>query len=242
MIITKCGLTKTKLQILAMVAMLCDHVAKVIIYPVIISRYSNNWLSNHSYILRMYDALVFLGKISFPIFAFFIVEGFFKTNNVYSYMKRLFLFAILAEIPYDLATSGKLINFEKQNVLWTLLVGLICLFIIDNFKNSKFGLCKVIGSVSFILLVASFLNLDWGIYPGIVLILWFYLAHKSKKIRLLLGYCLMVPDVGFMSGAELSFLLLYFYNQRRGRGNKWLLYIFYPAHLLVLYLIQIILR
>ena len=241
MIVTKYGLTKTKLQILAIVAMLCDHVAKVIIYPVIISCYSNGWLSSHSYVLRMYDALVFLGKISFPIFAFFIVEGYFKTHDIYLYMKRLFLFAILSEIPYDLATSGKIINFDKQNVIWTLLVGLVCLFIIDYSKNSKFGLCKAIGSVSFILLIANFLNLDWRVYPGIVMILWFYLAHKSKKICLLLGYCLMVPNVGFMSGAELSFLLLYFYNQRRGRGNKWLFYIFYPAHVLVLYLIQIIL-
>lgn len=241
MIITKYGLTKTKLQIIAMVAMLCDHVAKVIIYPVIISRYSNGWLNSHSYILRMYDALVFLGKISFPIFAFFIVEGFFKTHDIYLYMKRLFLFAALSEVPYDLATSGKMINFEKQNVIWTLLVGLFCLFIIDNLKNKKLGLYKIIGSVGFILLVASFLNLDWGVYPGIALILWFYLTYKRKKISLLLGYCLMVPDVGFMSGAELSFLLLYFYNRRRGRGNKWLFYMFYPVHLLVLYLIQVIL-
>lgn len=241
MIITKYGLTKTKLQIVAMVTMLCDHVAKVIIYPVIIGRYSNDWLSSHSYILRMYDALVFLGKISFPIFAFFIVEGFFKTHSIYSYMKRLFLFAILSEIPYDLATSSKIINFDKQNVIWTLLVGLVCLFVIDYFKNSKLGLYKVIGSVSIIILIASFLNLDWRVYPGIVLILWFYLAHRSKKVSLLLGYCLMIPDVGFMSGAELSFLLLYFYNQKRGCGNRWLFYIFYPAHLLVLYLIQIIL-
>ena len=218
-----------------MLTMLCDHLAKVLIYPVVIEQHSITWLQVHRFYLRSYDALTFIGKVTFPIFAFFIVEGFFHTKNLSNYVKRLLGLAIISEIPFDLATSGKLINLKSQNVIWTLLLGLLIIVSLQN-KKRWLGLILSLG----LLVVAYFLKVDWGVYPGVLLIIVFYLIRGHKKL-LPLGYLLMLPEVGFLSGAELAFVLLALYNGNKGRISGYVCYIFYPLHLLLLGILRFIL-
>jgi hypothetical protein len=218
-----------------MLTMFCDHLAKVLIYPVVIGQHSIAWLQIHRLYLQSYDALTFVGKVTFPIFAFFIVEGFFHTKNLNNYIKRLFGLTIISEIPFDLATSGKLINLKSQNVIWTLLLGLLIIVSLQN-KERWLGLISSLG----LSVVAYFLKVDWGVYPGILLIVVFYLIRGNKKL-LPLGYLLMIPEVGIFSGVELAFVLLALYNGNKGRINSYACYIFYPLHLLLLGILRLIL-
>ena len=91
--------TSASLHIMAMAFMLCDHLWGTII-P------GNDWLTC-------------IGRIAYPIFAFMIVEGYFHTSNLKKYVKRLFIFALLSEIPFNLAMGSRLFYPIHQNVLWT---------------------------------------------------------------------------------------------------------------------------
>ena len=92
------------LHVMAMVFMLCDHLWGTIV-P------GNDWLTC-------------IGRISFPIFAFLLVEGYFHTKNLRNYVLRLLLFAILSEIPFNLAMGSRVLYPIHQNVLWSFLISL----------------------------------------------------------------------------------------------------------------------
>lgn len=224
-----------------MASMLCDHLAKIIIYPTIISTHSVNWLSNNTVYLRSYDILTLIGRISFPIFAFFIVEGFLHTSNLKKYLKRLLYLALISEIPYDLAMSGKVVNFQRQNVIWTLLIGLLIISIINHCVINKSHVISSIFLTVLLLGIATFAKIDWGVFPGVSLIIIFYLLKDHPILKLVSGYTLLLPSLRFLSGSEFGFILLSMYNCQKGKSSKYFCYLFYPIHLLLLYLWQIIL-
>lgn len=78
----KIDISAAALHVLAMTLMLMDHL----------------WAT----LFPSLDWLTCAGRIAFPIFAFMIVEGYFHTHNFEKYVQRLFLFALLSEIPFDL--------------------------------------------------------------------------------------------------------------------------------------------
>ena len=97
-------ITSATLHILAMVFMLCDHLWGTIV-P------GNDWLTC-------------VGRLAYPIFAFMIVEGYFHTKNLKKYVLRLLIFALISEIPFNLAVGGAFFNPVHQNVLWTFLIAI----------------------------------------------------------------------------------------------------------------------
>ncbi len=105
-------LSSFALHIIAMVLMLSDHLWATVV-P------GQAWMT-------------WLGRISYPIFAFMIVEGYFYTSDIRKYMKRLLVFALLSEIPFNLMYSSSVIYPFHQNVLWTFLIALLCLKSIDR--------------------------------------------------------------------------------------------------------------
>lgn len=100
---------------------------------------------------NVYFLLRAVGRLSFPLFCFILAEGFFHTKNRKKYQQRLFIFALLSEIPYDLAfhylpasTLNSVLHlqklsltdfsaaFQEQNVLFTLFLGFTAMILMEN--------------------------------------------------------------------------------------------------------------
>ena len=109
--ISSCGL-----HILAMVLMFCDHLWATVV-P------GNDWLTD-------------IGRLAFPIFAFMTVEGYFHTRNLKKYVLRLFVFALISEIPFNLMLGSRIFYPIHQNVLWTFLLGIAMIRWNEKAKNA----------------------------------------------------------------------------------------------------------
>lgn len=190
-----------------------------------------------------------IGRIAFPIFAFLIVEGFFHTKSLKKYIMRLSVFALIAELPYYWAFwyPADITNvLVRRNIMLTLLLGLLTIALLDviyktyivsnpYFMNLFMAMVIVAGGLTLIILRGSYQEFGYGV----LLMVGFYLGHRSKKLSVLL-FILIVgflrPNIEFM--AILAAPILYFYNGEKGPNIKYLFYIFYPAHLLILCLIR----
>ena len=124
---------------------------------------------NNNWIMRA------VGRLAFPIFAFLLVEGYRYTSDIRKYFIRLFLFALISEVPFDLVTTGRLFDMQKQNIFFTLAAGLIVLYLGKVAKWNQMG--AVIGIVV-IMVVAEALHFDYGI-AGILLIVLMYYSTQD---------------------------------------------------------------
>lgn len=200
-----------------------------------------------------------VGRIAFILFAFLIVEGFLRTRSRAKYLLRLFLFALLSEIPFDLAFSGMMFDWKSQNVYWTLFLGVLVLTAWEYLSHCR----SVFSAIGRILIVASactaaFLSGTDYRFMGVLLILTFYLMReKEKGVRFMAVGLVMLfgtwgsnliryagkyaADYLFRFSLRemyglLAFLLIFLYNGKRGRQlPKPFYYGFYPLHLLLLY-------
>lgn len=137
----KKGISGSTVKIIAVVTMLIDHVAAALLTRVIISRgyfYALqgaqsylDWMNKNGLLLIIMQLMRLIGRLGFPIFCFLLVEGFQRTRNVKKYALRMGLFALISEIPFDLAFSGRVWASGYQNVYFTLLIGLLALWAFD---------------------------------------------------------------------------------------------------------------
>lgn len=182
-----------------------------------------------------------IGRIAFPIYCFLLVEGYLNTKDVKKYGKRLLLFALISEIPFDLAFYNK-IEFLHQNIFFTLFIGLIAMYLIDN-KEGKFKFSK-----TFVFLgagtLAALLSLDYSVI-GIIYILSFYFTKDYPNSQRLLRVALIIFITNLLFGvtnqqyALMAIPIIYFYNKEYGPKNKFLQMMFYtayPLHLLIFHL------
>lgn len=174
-----------------------------------------------------------IGRISFPIFCFLIVEGFHHTRSHLNYFIRLLCFAILSEVPFDLAISGTFFSLQHQNVFFTLALGLASIFCLEEMNSNR------IYTIPLVLIwgASYFLRCDYGI-GGVFLISMFYLTRKSPWVRLIL--CAFILYMFFGTSAlygMFAMIPITLYNGKRGPAVQMFFYWFYPLHLLALYLI-----
>ena len=111
------GLSGSTLKIIAIITMLIDHIGATILWMEII--YNGDQLYGLYYLCRS------IGRISFPIFCFLLVEGFMHTSDVKKYAVRLGIFALVSEIPFDLALGQQLIYAKHQDVFFGLVIALL---------------------------------------------------------------------------------------------------------------------
>ena len=136
---SKYGLNRGNLKMIALFCMALDHIAAIVL-----TAWQNTLIKDTPLYIFDNFLIIFLrliGRLAFPIFCFFIVEGLIHTRNVYKYAFRLLLLALLSEIPFDLAHTAKFIDFNDQNVFWTLFLGLAAIYCIEGLYR-KFKLKK----------------------------------------------------------------------------------------------------
>jgi len=215
----KPALGRTSLKGIALLTMLCDHIACVLLT-------GEQWGT-------LYHCMRMIGRVSFPIFCFVLVLGFLTTSDIKKYICRLFIFAVLSEIPFDLAFSGRLFDWGNQNVMFTLLIGLLILAGLEKFQARVW----LQGAVCFGGYFAAYiLNTDYS-YFGVVLIIIFYLFRENIVARYLWASFLILSEGGMEVYAILALLICYFYQPQKQEPGmpKYFFYLFYPVHLLVLW-------
>ena len=114
------GISGSTLKLIGIVTMLIDHIAAAILVRMLRIKWSDSLYSAYTFMRS-------IGRLGFPIFCFLLVEGVGRTRNKTKYALRLGMFALLSEIPFDLAFSAKVLEFEYQNVFFTLLFGMLAL-------------------------------------------------------------------------------------------------------------------
>ena len=237
--ISSCGL-----HILAMVLMLCDHLWATIV-P------GNDWLTD-------------IGRLAFPIFAFMNVEGYFHTRNLKKYVLRLFVFALISEIPFNLMLGSRIFYPIHQNVLWTFLLGIAMIHWNEKAKNAPVWrrILRAASSVAVGFLVGTLTMVDY-FGAGVLTVLVFYFLRGRKwwhfagqlialyyiNAEMLSGFSYQWEIFGHtvwvvrQSFAVLALIPIRLYRGRQGHHSKafrWLCYGFYPAHMLLLALIRML--
>ena len=178
-----------------------------------------------------------IGRIAFPLFAFLLVEGFVHTGNLKKYMLRMFIFACISEIPYDLAMQETWLEFSRQNTIWTLTLGLLMLALCRKYQYSVWA---VAGIAVVCCAAAALLRFDYGA-GGIVLILILYFLRDRQWLKYLAMLGLSVLWFGGTEiAAMISIIFMLAYNGKHGKNMKYMFYWFYPVHLAVLFFIKIL--
>lgn len=231
------------LHILAMVLMLMDHL----------------WAT----LLPAQDWLTCAGRVAFPIFAFMSVEGYFHTHNFKKYAQRMLLFAVLSEIPFDLMYGGTWFYPVHQNVIWTLLMGLLGIHLMETVRKKQKPWVYVLVSAGVVAAGGILGTLCMVDYYGVgVLTVFIFYFFRGRKWWCLLGQLLALywVNVQMLGGlmypiqlfgmefelcqqglALLALLPIWLYRGRQGYHSKpfqYTCYAFYPVHMLILVLVQ----
>ena len=225
-------MTSFKLKIIAIITMVCDHLGDALFSVV--------------------SPLNFIGRMAFPIFAFQISEGYIHTKNIKRYLLRIFVFAIISQIPFYLFIH-KFFGESGLNIFFTLFLGLTSILLYDKIKKkvkSKNKIINVLAILPAIILsiMGQLLDVDYG-WWGVILIFVFF-VFKDNKIKTVIAFlilCIIKYSIeiilnGFsylyiqlMLWTMLPIALIVLYNGEQGRKIKYLSYAFYPIHLLLLY-------
>lgn len=239
------------LKLIAIITMLIDHTGAVFFPEVAIFR--------------------IVGRIAFPIFVFLLVEGLHYTKNIKKYLTRLGLFALISEMAFDLAFYQSYYGLDvvadlqnglsnssvmkevisrfmhHQNIFFTLFLGLFAIYlmqIVEEKYKKEYVLTNILDALITIIFCAFALLLktDYSMV-GILFIIAFYLFRGNKA---LLGLSMiLIPGILFGNTIQifgiLALIPIAFYNGKKGKDMKYFFYIFYPAHLLLLFVLSLIL-
>lgn len=207
------GISGFTLKCIAMICMLIDHTGAVL-FP-------------------QYLELRMVGRLAFPIYCFLLVEGAMHTTDIRKYEQRLFLFALISEVPFDLAFYGGT-SWTHQNVFFTLFLGVLAIDFAQRIQN-RLG---VIIIFFIIIIAAEFLHTDYS-GSGIVFILCYYLLYEKKVLKQAMFVLenFILYRGGVQLYASFAVLPMLLYNGKKGPSMKYFFYVFYPGHLLILYLI-----
>ncbi|MGL6197713.1 MAG: TraX family protein [Lachnospiraceae bacterium] len=213
-----CILNSFHIKVLAIVLMVIDHVGAIL--------------------LPQYRILRIIGRLSFPLFAFLLVVGFHYTRDVWRYFLRLLIFGLLSEVIYDLAFRGTWLEFSQQNIFFTLALGVLMLIV---FEKSFGWLAMIMGAV-ICMLAADLICCDYR-SGGLILILFIHLTFGqpawSRALSVIAGNAVVAfPTFGIQVYGGLAAIPVALYNGKEGPKMKYFFYLFYPLHLLILYLIK----
>lgn len=186
-------------------------------------------------------------NVAWPIYAFLGVQGFLYTSSTKGYLIRVAIFALVSEIPYDLAMSGQWFNWADQNGMLSLLIGLVGLTLSEELSRRSKSYMPRVAMLVGCTLWAWLLRTQFGHFVVPAMFAFFYLEEREMLRSLVvvaLGL-LVAPSSGLMAltviiPAALACLLLHWYNDRPPIINKWVWYGLYPLHLLILGIVALV--
>lgn len=228
----KFGISSAILKCIAVVSMVIDHFACAIYNPMVLG------CSVESYLI-----LRGIGRIAFPIYCFLLVEGLFYTRNAWKYLRNLLVFAMISEIPFNMAVFGHVFYMNGQNVYCTLALGLGAMMLlewIDSLCGRVHQIWRILMQAAVIglfMLLGEKLEVDYH-WEGIASIMMFYYLKKLQIRKLLAAAVGAAAFAAFEPPAVFSFVPIYLYNGKRGRQMKYLFYAIYPIHLMLFGLIR----
>ena len=219
------------LHILAMLLMLCDHLQLTLLPELPILRC--------------------VGRLAFPLFAFMAVEGYLRTRNLKNYLLRLLMLGVISEIPFDLLVSGSVFYPVHQNVIWTIVLGLCCIWAFENIAADRQRLLSAVVIIAS-LGAAIIANVDYSSAGVLTLFAFYAFRGSTVRCRLLQLLSLGIINLMLLGGVELTFPyqalavlslpIIWLYDGSQGPHNGFIKaanYLFYPAHMLILALLAI---
>ncbi len=232
-------LNGSQLKLIAIISMMIDHfAAAVLMNAIIMPHVPISRESVYFQIYQVYKIMRAIGRTAFPIFCFFLVEGFRYTHDRKKYALRMLLFALLSELPFDLAFEEQLFYWGHQNVFWTLLLGIVMMSVWEWIGDRTIRPIWLRGILQFLSLgciavLAYAMKTDYDA-RGILLIFVFYLLRFDRVKQIAAGALAIFWEWPAVLPA---FPLLCLYNGQRGKGYKYFFYLFYPLHLILFFLL-----
>ena len=228
------------LKILAIVLMTIDHVGLVMATDV----YEGSLIYNGRIDIDTYDTLRGIGRLAFPIFCYFIVEGYTYTRNVKKYALRLFVFALISQVPFSLMIYREPFSASAGlNVYFTLLLGLVAVTAIDKciqkYKAAPVKNIDIIGPGILIIFltmwVAEVLRTDYAAFGVLVILLFYFFRTKPVLLLVSMWFAIEFMSVSSEKYALYALIPIFLHNHKKGPGLKYLFYLYYPVHMLILY-------
>ncbi|MDO4291692.1 MAG: TraX family protein [Eubacteriales bacterium] len=237
------GISRDAIKYAAMATMLLNHIGTIFLTP------GTLW----------YELFLDVGYFTAPVMCYFLVEGYGYTHSKKRYGLRLFLFALLSELPFCLAFShGPGISFVALNMIFTLFICFLLLTVRERVQNPSLQAFLVI------LLFAVTLFSDWALLAPSYTLLFAWAGKDRRRLgRAFLAAALLFGGINALGGidrfafwqnllyslggmagvAAAGVCILFFYNGRRmeraRQFSQWFFYLFYPAHLLLLGLLRL---
>ena len=260
------------LKVIALVLMLIDHAAVVLMDRGLFGGYTGTAVNVSEGLYSLYSICRLLGRPSFLLFCFLISEGLGHTRCRGRYALRLSVFALISEIPFNLAVTGRVLftdlTLQFQNVFFTLAIAVISVSLIERIRLDKApvfaGILKFLAGFLAVT-IAGACHTDYGGAGVLCIYALYFIGKAGLKIPafiaallalvlfptrytvfdtlselILTGSCSLYPPLQFRMDevfAAFAFFPISFYSGEKGRLGRWFFYIFYPAHLLVLYAI-----
>ena len=268
------GISCSALKFYAVILMVIDHIGAAVLYFLIKDygcqyNHPETFFQTGAALPVIYFFLRLIGRLSFPIFCFMLVEGFFHTRSRWKYAFKLLIFSFLSEVPFDMAFTHHVLTFNKQNVFFTLFIALMVMWGLEFVEEKKmsqadsdffsnkmtqniFAACIELIIICLGMYAAILLKTDYA-EKGVAAIIAMYMvyryygryaedrakAHMSVMAAGVLVLALFSFDEAM---AFLNLPVIARYNGKRGKGMKYFFYIFYPAHLMLLYLIYSLIK
>jgi hypothetical protein len=230
------SLTTFHIKLIAITTMVIDHIG--------------------FFLLPQYLILRTFGRFSFPLFAWLIANGAIHTNNIKKYLLRLLIFAFISQIPFYYVNKTVDPQFNKLNIFFTLFLGLISIYLTNQTKNQYLKILIILA----VSIMAEITKVDYGA-AGVLLIVTFYHFFNNLKNTLIYSSLIVfifytlpllfmisyepnhtVPHFPFVRALQpLSLFSLFFiskYNHKLGPNFRYLFYLFYPLHFIIIYIIK----
>ena len=228
-------LSGAQIKTIAMLCMTIDHIAAIILSK-LTPEMSGFLFPALPWIIFFLRAV---GRIAMPLYCFLLVEGFAHTQHLRRYIASMAVFAVLSEIPFNLASTGELFSLYKNNTLFTLLIGLIFMYldqrILENAASHRQVYILRMAVFTAACLLAQFTFCDYGAV-GILLIGALYFPYTAPASRnQLAGVVMALESVQHLCSAALALIPISRYDGTRGNvRHPYFFYAVDPVHFLIL--------